>query len=90
MICGTELIERLEKEIETLRGTIKCRIERIEHQGIGVARDEINALELKDGGCALVQEYGTPITITRRAKRRRLSRLKSETFNKGGQNEGSL
>lgn len=70
MIYGTELIERLEKEIETLRGAIERRIERVEQQGIGVTLDEINALELKDGGCAWVQEYGTPITITRRAKKR--------------------
>ena len=73
MKYGQELINQLEQEIETLQGAIDRRIERIrrwetdeedcfiservETQGIQVARDKIALI--KKGGCAWFTEYAT-------------------------------
>lgn len=73
MKYGNELIEDLEKEIETLQGAIDRRAERIarwetdeddcfiservESRGIQLNRDKIRLI--KDGGCSWFLEYAT-------------------------------
>ena len=73
MMYGTELIKRLESEIETLQGALNRRAERIanwetdeddcfisercESRGISVAKNKIALI--KDGGCAWFPEYAT-------------------------------
>lgn len=73
MMYGAELISRLEAEIETLKGAMDRRAERIanwetdeddcfisercESRGISVNREKIALI--KDGGCAWFPEYAT-------------------------------
>jgi hypothetical protein len=73
MMYGTELIKKLEAEIETLQGAMNRRAERIanwetddddcfiservESRGIQVNREKIALI--KDGGCAWFPEYAT-------------------------------